>query len=123
MLAVRHYSRGERILAAGDPAAELFLVATGRLSVSVEVDGGGRRRLSTLGPGMMFGEAALFGSARRSAEVDADDDVACHVLAIGDFERLLRDDPSAGTVILRNLARIVGGTAQRLTRELAVLAG
>lgn len=123
VLGVRHYARGERIVATGDAAAELFLVATGRLSVSVEVDGGGRRRLSTLGPGMMFGEAALFGPARRSADVHADDDVVCHVLAVGDFDRLVRDDPSTGTVILRNLARIVGQTAQRLTRELAVIAG
>jgi glutaminase len=122
LLGVRRIESGGRIVTAGDPATELFLVAAGRLSVSIAT-ADGRRRLSTLGPGMMFGEGALLGSARRSADVDADDAVVCHVLAIADFEELVRDDPAIGAVILGNLARIVGDTAQRLTRELAILAG
>jgi glutaminase len=121
-LVARSAAPGERIVTAGDPAAELFLVTSGRLSVTIET-AGGRRRLSTLGPGMMFGEGALLGSARRSADVDADDAVVCHVLAIAEFDRLVRDDPAIGTIVLRNLARIIGDTAQRLTRELAILAG
>jgi hypothetical protein len=45
------------------------------------------------------------------------------VLAIADFESLVRDDPAVGTIVLRNLARIIGDTTQRLTRGLAILAG
>ncbi len=122
-LVARSAAPGDRIVTAGDPAAELFLVTSGRLSVSIETAGGGRRRLSTLGPGMMFGEGALLGAHRRSADVDADDAVVCHVFAVDDFERLIRADPMIGTIILRNLAKIIGDTAQRLTRELAILAG
>jgi glutaminase len=122
LLRARSATPGERIVTAGDPAAELFLVTSGRLSVSIDT-AGGRRRLSTLGPGMMFGEGALLGTGRRSADVDADDAVVCHVLAIADFEGLVQDDPAIGTIVLRNLARIIGDTAQRLTRELAILAG
>ena len=122
LLRARSAVPGERIVTAGDAAAELFLVTSGRLSVSIET-AGGRRRLSTLGPGMMFGEGAMLGAGRRSADVDADDAVVCHVLAMADFEGLVGDDPAIGTIVLRNLARIIGDTAQRLTRELAILAG
>lgn len=123
LLTTRAYPPGQEIVRAGEPAAELFLVASGRLSVSVALEGGGRRRLTTLGPGMMFGEGALLGAGRRSADVRADDEVICHVLNVGDFEGLLRDEPTIGTAILRNLAGIIGETARRLTAELAIIAG
>jgi glutaminase len=119
----RRYAAGERLVAAGDPATELFIVSSGRLSVSIETASGDRRRLSTLGPGMMFGEGALVGSGRRSADVHADDAVDCRVITVDAFETIVADDPMIGAVVLRNLARIVGETAQRLTRELAILAG
>jgi glutaminase len=122
-LVPRSAAAGDRIVAIGEPASELFLVMSGRLSVSIETATGDRRRLSTLGPGMMFGEGALLGAGRRSADVDCDDAVVCHVLAVDAFDDLVRADPTIGTIVLRNLARIVGETAQRLTRELAILAG
>jgi glutaminase len=122
-LIARSAAAGERIVAIGEPATELFLVTSGRLSVSIETATGDRRRLATLGPGMMFGEGALLGAGRRSADVDCDDAVVCHALPVDAFDDLVRADPMIGTVMLRNLARIIGDTAQRLTRELAILAG
>lgn len=123
LLTTRAYHRGQQVVRAGEPAAELFLIAVGRLSVSVALDGGGRRRLTTLRAGMMFGESALLGAARRTADVTADDAVVCHVLTAKDFELLLHDDPATGAILLRNLAEIMGDTARRLTSELAILAG
>jgi CRP-like cAMP-binding protein len=104
-------------------ADALLLLEHGRASVSIEVEGQGPRRLSTLGPGMAFGESALFDGERRSADVRADSDVVCLALTRDAFAALLAEHPDVAATILRNLLRTVAATAGRLTREVAVLAG
>jgi glutaminase len=118
----RSFAPGERIVEIGAPSRELFLLERGHASVSVAVPGQGRRRLSTLGAGMSFGEAALLDGGRRTADVHADTEVDCLVLTIDAFEELMRDHPDVAATVLRNLLRSVGATAARLTREVAVLA-
>jgi glutaminase len=118
----RSFEPGARIVELGAPSRELFLVERGHASVSVAVNGQGRRRLSTLGPGMSFGEAALLDGGLRTADVHADTAVECLVLSVEAFEGLLADQPTVAAALLRNLLRSVGATAARLTREVAVLA-
>jgi glutaminase len=118
----RRFLPGERVVAAGAPSRELFLVERGQASVSVPLAGHVRRRLSTLGPGMSFGEAALLDGGRRTADVLADTMLDCLVLSVDAFEELLTDQPDVAAAVLRNLLRSVGATAARLTREVAVLA-
>jgi glutaminase len=115
------YRAGDRIVALGEATTELYLVLGGRLSVSIEVAGHGRRRLTTLGPGMSFGELSLFGGAARSADVHADSDVECLVLDADGFDALAAERPEVSTVVLRNLLHAVSATATRLTQELAVV--
>jgi glutaminase len=98
-------------------------VIGGRLSVSIEVPGQGRRRLTTLGPGMAFGETSLLGGGRRGADVYADGPVACLVLPTAAFGTLAADHPAIALTILRNLLGTASATTGRLTREMAVLAG
>jgi len=121
--AVRTFRQGSRIVTRGDAADGLYLIERGRISVTVDLPGGGRRRLSTLGPGMTFGEAALVDGERRTADVHADTDVVCRVLSTDAFETLLATHPGVAATMLRNLLGTVGATAARLTREVAVLAG
>ncbi len=121
-LEVRSYPQGSRIVTRGDVASGLFLIERGRASVTVDLPGGGRRRLSTLGPGMTFGEAALLDGGHRTADVHADSDVVCRMLPNAAFDALLIEQPVVAATILRNLLRTVGATAARLTREVAVLA-
>jgi len=100
----------------------MFLIERGRASVSIEIPAQGRRRLSTLGPGMTFGEAALLDGGLRTADVGADSEVVCLALSVEAFETLLMQHPDVAAALLRNLLRSVGATAARLTREVAVLA-
>ena len=123
VLATRHtYPAGTRIVRAGDPSTELFLVIGGPLSVAIEVPGQGRRRLATLGPGSAFGETSLLGDGRRGADVDADGPVACLVVSKAAFETLAIERPAVAMTILRNLLGTATATTGRLTREMAVLA-
>lgn len=119
----RTYQPGTHIVAVGDPSDELFLVVGGRLTVSIEVSGAGRRRLTTLGPGMAFGETSLLGAGRRGADVHAEGQVTCLVLGNAAFETLSTEHPAAALIILRNLLATTSATTRRLTREMAVLAG
>ena len=120
---VARYEAGSRIVRAGDPSEELFLVLDGRLSVTIETAAAPRRRLSTLGPGMAFGETALCGAGRRGADVDADSPVTCFVLTRTAFEAMARDHPAAAVAIMRSLLGTAIATTGRLTREFSALAG
>jgi glutaminase len=119
----RRYAPGASIVRRGDHAHELFLLTSGRLSVTVDrVDGGGPRRLTTQSAGTIFGELAFVARTTRTADVHADTIVECQVLRADAFDELMRDEPRAAAAVLANLLRVVGATARRLTDELALLA-
>jgi glutaminase len=119
----RRYAPGASIVKRGDAAHELFLLTSGRLSVTVDrVGGGSPRRLTTQSAGTIFGELAFVARSTRTADVHADTMVECQVLRTDAFDELLRDEPRAAAAVLANLLRVVGATARRLTDELALLA-
>jgi glutaminase len=119
----RVFEPGALVVERGAVADALFLLEQGQASVTIDIPGHGPRRLSTLGPGMGFGESALFDGERRGADVRADTEVVCLALTREAFTLLVDDHPTVAAAILRNLLRTVAATAGRLTREVAVLAG
>jgi glutaminase len=116
------YVPGARIVRRGEAGDRLFLITSGRLSVTIDIPGG-VRRLSTLSGGMVFGELSLIGREPRTADVHADTIVECHVLEADAFDRLTLEQPALACVLLANLLRVVGRTARRMTSEVALLAG
>jgi glutaminase len=100
--AVRHYRAGEKIIAAGDPAASLFFLRSGAVHVTLP-DG---IRLATLTAGMAFGEMALL-EPHRSADVLADMAATAYEIPLRDFERLRKQHPRASERIMRNLAQLL----------------
>ncbi len=116
------YVPGTRIVQRGEPGDRLFLITSGRLSVTIDVSGG-VKRLSTLSGGMVFGELSLIGRETRTADVHADTMVECHVLEADDFDALMSEHPALACILLTNLLRVVGRTARRMTGEVALLAG
>ena len=59
---VRHFKAGAIIFGEGDPAAELFVVKSGTVEISI-----GGRLIDTLGERSIFGEMALIDRRPRSA--------------------------------------------------------
>jgi glutaminase len=116
------YVPGARIVRRGEAGDRLFLITSGRLSVTIDIPGG-VRRLSTLSGGMVFGELSLIGREPRTADVHADTIVECHVLEADAFDQLTQEQPALACVLLANLLRVVGRTARRMTSEVALLAG
>jgi glutaminase len=120
LLQRRRYALGDVLVRHGDPARELFLVARGAASVTVELASGRRKRLATFSAGMAFGEMALLDGAPRSAGVTADTEVECDLLRVEDFERLEQTDPATKIVLLKNLALGLSAKLRKANREISV---
>ena len=116
------FEAGDTIFREGDRADELFLLMRGRVSVTVDIPGG-RRRLATISPGMVFGELTVVDHSPRTADVHCDTGVECLVLKSADLEMLGESHPQVGMAIMRNLLRNVHRTVLRLNREVTALDG
>ncbi len=121
LLERRAFAPGELIVRMGDPAAEIYLLARGEVSVMIELPGGRLKRLSTLSPGMAFGELAVVNRSPRAADVRADTPVECYALATAAFDRLSDTHPKAKIIILENLLRNVAKMLVQLDEEIAAL--
>ena len=118
LLQSRTFKRGQGIINAGDDAREVFFLARG--NVSVFLPGEERHRLATFSPGMSFGEMAFIDGAARSANIVADTDVECHLLALEDFQRLGKTHPSLKIKLLEQLCLDLTGKLRKANRELNV---
>ena len=123
VLQSRVYAPGERILEvdqAGD--GRIFFIELGQVSIQVPLPEGGCQQISSMGPGMSFGEMVLLGQATRSATVIADTDVSCHILEVSDFNRLSEQMPQLKITLLENLSKDMADKLRRATQWIAALA-
>lgn len=104
VLTVHSYARGEVIAHSGQPAAGLFLVLAGQVSSTFTAPGGTRHRISTLSPGMSFGEMPLLAHTRFILDFCADTPLSVAVISVEDFESLTEDAPDVKLELLTNLA-------------------
>ena len=93
------------------------------MSVIVELPQGGSKRLSTLSPGMGFGEAALIAGGVRAAKVRADTAPACCTLSAAAFAEIEQEHARLMIQLMRNLMHSMTETTVRLTGEVAALEG
>jgi CRP/FNR family transcriptional regulator, cyclic AMP receptor protein len=97
---------GEHFFLEGDEAQSMFVLATGRVSVTKRWQGRDYM-LRPLGPGDCFGEMALMDMHPRSASVRAD--AGCHALELGtdDLLALYERDAAQFALIQMNMGREV----------------
>lgn len=118
----RHeYSAGQQIMAQGEHASHLFLLAHGKVSIKLALPHGKIRRLATLSPGLVFGEMAWIERTQRSATVTADEDSLCYALDIDDFDAMVKGHGHIKVKVLENLLRIFTRNLRKADDEIAVL--
>jgi glutaminase len=116
------YDAGETILREGEPADAIFLLAAGLVSVRLDLGDGTRtKRLSTITPGLEFGELALFDGGTRSANVVADEPSICYVLPIAGLDRLAARNPGIKNKLLYNVGRELSARLRRADAEIRAL--
>jgi glutaminase len=85
-----------------------YVLARGTVSVQIRIPtqtGEKKRRVASLGPGVTFGEMALFDGGARSADVIADERVICYGVAVERLQELAATHPNIMLTILANLTR------------------
>ena len=125
-LVARTVLPGAALLAAGERGEEAFLVAEGRLRVSLEI-AGGEEALAILGRGEIVGEMALVDDAPRSADVFAHGGPAVvYVLTRAAFRGLLASGAPEGSALLAGIALVLTRRLEEAIKKAAgfrILAG
>lgn len=103
-LTPERFRRGETIFVQGEPGHTLYLIETGRVSLTT-VDGGQEYELPTLHSGDFFGERSLLTGDSHTTSVVAQTDVDLWTLGREDFESLVQHYPSLALNISRALTR------------------
>ncbi len=121
LLKSNSYEPGKLIVRKGEPADEIYLLMSGEVSVLVDLPNGQIKRLSTLSPGMAFGELAVVNRTVRSADVRADKPVECYALSTTAFDELGETNPVIKMTLLQNLLCNVSRMLAMVDQEVTTL--
>ena len=116
----RNFDAGQTVLEAGEPARDIFFIATGDLRIITRGHAGQEIILNELGPGQFFGEIAAIDGGSRSAGVVALTRCRICVIAAEPFMGFALATPEASHHVMRILAELVREKDARLL-ELTVL--
>jgi CRP-like cAMP-binding protein len=96
----------------------LFMVAAGRVKVTILGDDGREIILSVLGSGEFFGEMALLDNEPRSATTIAAEDSELLCLSRPDFEGVIRENPT----IMATMIKVLTGRLRHANHQISTLA-
>ncbi len=113
----RRFSAGEVVFREGDDSDTAYVVHAGHARAIREHPDGRQITLATFGPGDIFGELAMFDDERRSATVEASDDLEVLGILGGDMRRLLRRHPDIAVKLVIALGRRLRAANERLARQ------
>jgi glutaminase len=117
------YAAGDRIIREGGVADRLYILAAGSAAVNVGLTDSKRStRRAAFGPGVAFGEFALFDGGTRVADVVAETPVTCYEMKFEDLARLEKLEPEIYHQILFALGRLLSDRMRRMTEEIRALA-
>jgi len=94
---------GDVLVSQGDVAADIYVLLQGQLEVTID-SGATHQVLTTLAPGAIVGEIAIFGGDARSATVTATADARVICLSELGFRQILLTHPAAAESLARRAA-------------------
>ncbi len=98
---------GRVLIRQDDAPDDLFVLESGRLRVETETADGTRLRLSTLRPGVVVGEVALYTGVPRTADVVTETPSVVQRLSGAAIARIEAEDPALAAALHRWLASIL----------------
>jgi CRP/FNR family transcriptional regulator len=113
----RSFAPGQAVFMEGDASDTCYVVREGHAR-AVRSHGDGRSiTLANFGPGDIFGELAMFEDERRSATVQAIDEMSVIGVLGPDMRRLMTEHPQISTRLVIALGRRLRETNERLSRQ------
>jgi CRP-like cAMP-binding protein len=113
----RNFEPGQVVFREGDSSDTCYVVREGRAR-AIRTHGDGRTiTLATFGPGDIFGELAMFEDERRSATVEAIEQISVVGVLGPDMRRLMKEHPEISARLVIALGRRLRETNERLSRQ------
>jgi CRP/FNR family transcriptional regulator len=113
----RRFATGQVIFREGDASDTCYVVRSGHARAVRENVDGRTLALAHFGPGDIFGELAMFDSERRSATLEALDELDAIAIAGSDMRRLMRLHAEMSANLAIALARRLREANERLSRQ------
>jgi CRP/FNR family transcriptional regulator, cyclic AMP receptor protein len=113
----RHFAAGQVIFREGDASDTCYIVRSGHARAVRENVDGRTIALAHFGPGDIFGELAMFDAEKRSATLEALDDLYAIAIAGSDMRRLMRQHAEMSAKLAIALARRLREANERLSRQ------
>jgi CRP/FNR family transcriptional regulator len=113
----RSFASGEVVFREGDESNTAYVVRSGHARAVRQHSDGRTLTLANFGPGEVFGELAMFDSDRRSATIEAIDDLDLLAILSADMQRLMREHPDIAVKLVVTLGRRLRELNDRLTRQ------
>lgn len=113
----RRFAGGEVIFHQGDPADRVHIIESGSVRITIASVDGREGTLAILGPGWVFGEAALVDGGHRSAGAVALEPVVTATLDRGALAALADEQPAIREAVMEGLGRWM----HQLTDQIAEL--
>ena len=113
----RRFGANEVVFREGDESNTCYVVRSGHARAVREHADGRQIALATFGPGDIFGELAMFDDERRSATVEAIEEVDAIAILGADMRRLLREHADISYKLVIALGRRLRETNERLARQ------
>jgi CRP/FNR family transcriptional regulator, cyclic AMP receptor protein len=113
----RRFAAHQVIFREGDASDTCYVVRQGHARAIREHPDGRQITLATFGPGDIFGELAMFDDERRSATVEAIDDLDALAILGGDMRRLMHEHAEIAVKLAVALVRRLRAANERLARQ------
>jgi CRP/FNR family cyclic AMP-dependent transcriptional regulator len=113
----RRFAAGQVIFREGDASDTCYIVRNGHARAVRENVDGRAIALAHFGPGDIFGELAMFDAEKRSATIEALDDLDAIAISGSDMRRLMRQHAEMSAKLAIALARRLREANERLSRQ------
>jgi CRP/FNR family transcriptional regulator len=113
----RRFPGGQVVFHEGDDSDTCYVVRSGHARALREHAGGRQITLATFGPGEIFGELAMFDDERRSATVEALDDLEVLAILGSDMRRLMHEHAPIAVKLAVSLVRRLRAANERLASQ------
>lgn len=113
----RRFQSGQVIFREGDQSDTCYVVRAGHCRAVRHHADGRALTLAHFGTGDIFGELAMFDTEKRSATVEALDEVQALAILSGDMRRLMSEHPEISAKLVIALGRRLREANERLARQ------